>query len=651
MTNGKSKVYLAIFTSGLLFFAAVIRSGVVVDRSFLPRFLTLSFFLFLTVIIGFRKRILLKRNIFACSLILFYFWNLLSTFWSIVPSEAIMQSQLVFLLLAVYLIIAAFNCEFREFENIFIKTLLFVLLFSFGLAFYRISLLDFFNPYRVLGVSANNNLYSGFLLLSMPLVLAGYSLNKGFWRYFSVLIGIMTLFFIVILQSRAAYIGLTIAIFVSLLFLVIRFRMLINKRNLVIGSVSVFILAVSVMIFYYSLDDPRRNYFLSKVAVWEYFRSYEGGVRGKPAGEEKKVATNTQIAAFDFTEDYHENANLRVIFWKKSLCLIKSHPLCGVGAGNWRINIPSCKEPENPEHTEKNFTYSQPHNEWIAIISELGIIGFILAIIIFFVPVAFVFYRLFFSASVHVSILFYASFIFGFYLFASFDFPLHRVEHNVLLFSIFAFMLEKVSFKRGRFSILGRIPKLKDGLASQFLPPKHKNTKMISLTTGLITLLLVFTVYLGIQRIMGEYFTVKMFSNERRNDDKVILYGQKAENPFYRITPNTLPVAWFEGVAYYRKGDFPSALNRFRDALKVTPWEVRVLNDYGASLYNLQDTVNAKSVLRNTIDIDPFFDDARFNLAAILYFEGKKDSALMQVENCRESQKKREFSEEMENGR
>jgi O-antigen ligase len=648
MMTGKTKVHLTLFTAGLFFFAAVIRSGVIVDRSFLPRFLTLSFFLLLTVIIGFRKRILLKKNLFACSLILFYFWNLLSVLWSVVPSEAIMQSQLVFLALAVYLVIAALNYEFREFENIFIRTHLFVLLFSFGLAFYRISLLEYFNPYRILGVSANNNLYSGFLLLSMPLVLTGYSLNKGFWRYFSVLTGILILFFIIILQSRAAYIGLTIAIFVFLLFLVIRFRILITKRNLVMGSVSVVILAVSLMVFYYSLDHTRRSYFLGKVAVWEYFRSYEGGVPGKAAAEEKKTATNTQIAAFDFTEDYHENANLRVIFWKKSLCLIKSHPLCGVGAGNWRINVPSCCEPVNPEHTAKNFTYSQPHNEWITILSELGIIGFILAVIIFFIPVAFVFYRLLFRPdSLHVSVLFYASFIFGFYLFASFDFPLHRVEHNVLLFSIFAFMLDKVSLKKGRFAILGRIPKLKDGWAGPFLPPKRQNSKWIALATGLITLLLVFTVYLGIQRIMGEYFTVKMFTNERRDDDKVILYGQKAENPCYRITPNTLPVAWFEGVAYYRKGDFPAALSRFRDALKVTPWEVRVLNDYAASLYNLSDTVNAKSVLRMTIDIDPFFDDARFNLAAIYFFEGKKDSALLEVEKCRESQKKREFLEEM----
>jgi len=648
MIHGKSKVYLTVFTIGLLFFGTIIRSGVIVDRSFLPRFLLLSVFLLITYLIGFRKKILLKNTFFTCSFILFYFWNLLSCFWAIAPSEAIMQSQLVFISFALFLIISVFNNENKSFENIFIKTHLFILLFSFVLAFYKMYTLSFFDPYKIISVSANNNLYSGFLLISLPLVFTGYSINRGFWKYFSVLVGVLSIFFIIITQSRAAYIGLFVAISLSFLLLIFKYRGVFSKKNIVVGIIAIFILFSAVFVFYSSLDNTRKNYFLSKVPVWEYFRSYDNATTERILKKKKANANLTKIAAFDFSEDYYENANLRIIFWKKSLCLIKSNPVLGVGSGNWKINVPSCKEPVNPDHTAKNYTYSQPHNEWIGIISELGIIGFILSLFIYFIPVAYVFYRLGFTLpKPHISVVFYGSFIFGFYLFSSFDFPFHRVEHNVIFFSVFAFLLNKVSLKQGRFSILNRIPQLRDDLISKISPQRRKGSKRIWLVSAIFILLLLFSVFIASIRIRGEYFTLKMFNNEKRNDDNVIRFSQKAENFFYRITPNTLPLAWFEGVAWYRKGDVKSAIPCFKRAIKSTPFEVRVLNDYAASLFNAQKPEEAKAILLKTIDIDPWFDDARYNLGAIYYFAGQRDSALFYITRCRDSQKKEEFLKEL----
>jgi len=648
MIHGKSKVYLTLFTIGLLFFAVIIRSGAIVDRSFLPRFLLLAVILLITYLLGFRKKILIRNTFFECSFILFYLWNLLSCFWAIAPSEAIMQSQLVFISLALFLIITALNNENKSFENIFIKTHLVVLSFSFVLAFYKMSVIPFFDPYKIISVSANNNLYSGFLLISLPLVFTGYSINRGFWKYFSVVAGIFTVFFIIITQSRAAYIGLSAATFVSLLFLVTRYPGVFSGKNITVGAIAIIILLSGVLVFYYSLDSTRKNYFLSKVPVWEYFKSYENATVERMM-KKKHVGTDLKhMATFDFSEEYYENANLRIIFWKKSLCLIKSNPFAGVGSGNWKINVPSCKEPINPDHTAKNYTYSQPHNEWIGIISELGITGFLLSLFIFIVPVAFVFYRIGFTLPrPHISVVYYGSFIFGFYLFSSFDFPFHRVEHNVVFFSVFAFLLKKVSMKQGRFRILGRIPQLRDDVLGLNLSKRRKGAKRRIYISAVFVLLLVFSVFIAFIRLKGEYYTLKMFSNERRNDDKVILYCRKAESPFYKITPNTLPLSWFEGVAYYRKGDLKSARECFKMALKSTPYEVRVLNDYATSLFNMHKTGEAKSVFVHTLEIDPWFDDARFNLAAIYFFEGKKDSALACISRCRDSQKKEEFLKEL----
>jgi hypothetical protein len=370
------------------------------------------------------------------------------------------------------------------------------------------------------------------------------------------------------------------------------------------------------------------------------------------------------MAPFDFSEEYYENANLRIVFWKKSLCLIKSNPFLGVGAGNWRINIPSCSKPENPEHTIKNYTYSQPHNEWVGIISELGITGFLISIFIFFVPVVIVVYKIMFAIpKPPVSAVFYASFLVGFYTFCMFDFPMKRVEHNVILFSVFAFMLHKVPLKtlnireslffnhKGSQSLPDGRQGFHEGEQKQDNQPQGRidsqNKLIRKMISMLFIFLLIFSVIIAAARIWGEYFTLKIFRNEKQNDEKVIHYAKKAENIFYTITPNTLPVAWFEGVAYYRKGNAEFALTCFSRALESTPFEVRVLNDYAAALYSLNKTKEAKAVLLRTLSIDPHFDDARFNLGAVFFFSGQKDSALYHITRCRDTQKKEEFLVEM----
>jgi O-antigen ligase len=624
------KKYLFAFTIPLLCFANLIRSGVIVDKSFLPRFIFLSALLLITFLLLFRKTSILRNTFFEGVFILFYGWSLLSCLWAIVPSEALMQSQLVFLSLAVFLMISALSNANEGFENIFIRTQLFVLLFDFGLGFYKMSTLEFYNPYQIISVSANNNLFSGFLLISLPLVLTGYSINRGFWKYLSVLVMVLAIFFIIIVQSRAVYLGLFVAVLITFILVIIKYRGIFSKRNILAGIISIILLSTGVFLFYSSLDTIRKNYFLSKIPVWNYFKSYEDSYAEKLRKEREKTQADLEhIPAFDFSEDYYENANLRVIFWKKSFSLIRFHPVLGVGAGNWRIAVPSCKYPVNPEHTARNFTYSQPHNEWISIISELGIAGFILAVFLFFIPPLIIFYKIANTPSrPPVAVVFYTSFIIGFYVFCLFDFPLKRVEHNVILFSVVAFLFQKFPIKPINSKVILKFPS--------------------TLFSWFFVILLIFSVFLSLVRFRGEYFTIKMFRNERKNDENVIQFCRKAENIFYRITPNTLPLAWFEGVALYRKGYTDSAVGCFKRALRSTPFEVRVMNDYGAALFKSEKVDEAKSILLCAFDIDPYFDDAKFNLGAIYYFTGKHDSALFYVKSCRDSQKKEDFLKVLE---
>ena len=612
----------------LLFLATVtIRSGIIVDASYLPRFLLLA-----TTLTGCAMWLMFRPGKITVSLydiafLAFYLWNLLSASWATVPSEAIAQAQLVFLSLVLFWFgRMAFTRDQRS-EKTFIVATLLALAISFGLAFYRMSTLQFFDPYRIISISANNNLFAGFLLISLPVALAGYKIFNGVLKYISLTMATVALFFIVITQSRAVYLGLFFALGIFLLFLLLRYRSLVSGKNVRAGICALVFLFVGIMIFYLSLDQTRRSYFLSKIPVWQYFRSYNDDLKKIQEEQNRQKATLNGMATFDFSASYYQNANLRMIFWKKSAVLIASRPLLGTGSGNWRIMVPSCPKPDNPEHTYKNYTYSQPHNEWIAITAELGFPGLTLAVIVFIFPLILLFRKvLSHENQPDFTTVIYASFIAGFCLFACFDFPFRRVEHNLVLFLVMAVMMAKEPLFPPKFSLEGKPARL-----AAFL-----------LLAGLI-----FTMYAGFMRMKGEYYTGLVFRNEGKDDRAVINFATTAENAFYKLTPNALPLQWFAGVARFHSGDKKTAILSFREALRITPYEVRVINDYATALYADGQTPEAMAQLLRCVTLDPFFDDARFNLAAICFYQGDLKTAQSLVNGCRESEKKRLYLREL----
>ncbi len=625
MESNKNRNYLIPFV--LLFLTYVVRSGTIVDKSFTPRLLLLSVLLLPGFIWMLKKKARPQLNFLTISFFVFSLWTFLSCFWANTVSEAVVRGLLVFAGLGVFLLSAYFLQQDPGLEKKITRLQLLVLGFSLLLAFYQLVNSDKYSPYQIISISANKNLYSGFLLLSLPFTLTGYMQWKSNWRYAILLTGILSAVMLFMLQSTSANIALVLAVALLIAVVCIKYRGLLTGSNIITATLSLCLYVALTTIFYSGLEKSQKDYYTDKFSLWRYSKLFAPPkVTSDTLLVQKEGSEN--ISSTDMPEDYTQSARLRVIFWKRSLSLIKQHPLMGVGAGNWKIIIPSIVTPQNPEHTLRNYTYSQPHNEWLCFLSELGIIGFILAIGVFIFPIVFVFGKILFAKEAPpVSALFYAAFISGFYLYCIFDFPLQRVEHTILLSILLALVLHKIPLKPVGTNIFKQI-------ASASI---H----------WIFIIVLSFAAVFSVYRFTCETYTREIFSNERRNDDQVIYYCQKAEGALYKITPNTLPVAWFEGVARFRLHQNEKANECFKRALKYTPYEVRVLNDYATSLFSLKDTSEAIKVLHTTLHIDPDFDDAKFNLAAMYYFSGQKDSARHYVLLCRNSQKKTDFLSEL----
>tara|TARA_B110000444_G_scaffold241141_1_gene257202 strand:- start:702 stop:2621 length:1920 start_codon:yes stop_codon:yes gene_type:complete len=71
------------------------------------------------------------------------------------------------------------------------------------------------------------------------------------------------------------------------------------------------------------------------------------------------------------------NLKIRGIFWGHSLDMLESSPVHGIGSGQWRIVFPKYGlEGTNPSVAEGITSEVRPHNDFLWILSENGIIGF-----------------------------------------------------------------------------------------------------------------------------------------------------------------------------------------------------------------------------------------------------------------------------------
>ena len=70
------------------------------------------------------------------------------------------------------------------------------------------------------------------------------------------------------------------------------------------------------------------------------------------------------------------NLNIRKVFWEHSLQMTQEHPLSGVGPGQWRIHFPKYGLiGMDPSVAEGARPISRPHNDFIWVLSEMGIVG------------------------------------------------------------------------------------------------------------------------------------------------------------------------------------------------------------------------------------------------------------------------------------
>lgn len=87
---------------------------------------------------------------------------------------------------------------------------------------------------------------------------------------------------------------------------------------------------------------------------------------------DKRSIVNNVVSIIDHERDTRKSVQTRLVIWENSLDIIQDAPLLGIGLGNWQYEYPRYDEGES---VWEGATPKRPHNDYIWIASELGIIG------------------------------------------------------------------------------------------------------------------------------------------------------------------------------------------------------------------------------------------------------------------------------------
>lgn len=584
----KNKKYIPLYFISIII---LFYSNISFDPALLPRFTALSFILFFLLLYFILKnKLSFIINIFLVFLTAYIIYSAISITYSINIPDGIFDFFKILLFgIFIFSVLVLYNDDIHIIKK-FTEIISIITILSLLIGIYQLILLynktEFSHQimYQVKSVFTNKNIFAGFLLLLLPISVYQIYYGKKTYKMISFLNIVLTFFFFTVLLSRATWVAFVLSVFFTFLFLAVfvskHFFRLIKKtfqnKNTWIFGLFFLIVTTASVIFY------------SKKDTFETF--------------EKQVSTFTN---FDIIKKED-----RIELWKKTLSLIKEENLLfGQGLSSWKIEI--LKYGNKNLHSEDNLTfYQRPHNDFLWVLSEQGLIGLFLYLSLFVILLYFLVKIIKTTENKKIKLYFILNIwiIFSFLLISFFNFPKERIEHNILLSGISAIIL--IYYNK---------------LSGKTIKLRKLSVKKISI---IILPFVLFSSALGIIRIKGEFYTKKaLYARSTNNYRETIKNIDKAKSFFYTTDPFSTPLDWYKGEAYFYLNDTDSAFYNFKKAYKTNPYHIHVLNNLATCFELRNDHRSAVKYYKKAVKISPNFNESLLNLSAVYYNSGDIDSA------------------------
>lgn len=527
------------------------------------RFLLISIFSLIWILSNFKANINFPVKHVILLLSSYYTLNILSSFWSLNPADSIMESQRIGTGIILILI---FNSILKTEEKYisFLKSyLLFIsfLIVSVSSDFLQLEHYSFEALYDIQSFFIHKNILASFLFLSLSLTSFSILKLKTKWKLFSILISSLLLLTLLLLFNRTTYLALAVTAF---LFIILKLKP--RARSIII--------VLTIFIGFTS------------------FYSYHS------------ITKVNQSNTITSTHSINERLNV----WENTIELIKEKPILGVGAGNWQYNFLKHSVSDINKIAHNNTTFQKPHNDFLWVLSELGIIGILLFLLIVFFIFKPALKPILKEHNIELSLI--ISFLIGLAVISFFSFPKERLTHISLTAILISILLLRTK---------------------STLQLKHD-----FIYKYLILLLLCFNLTISFFVIKGQYYTkLLLYEKQNNNPTAVINYGEQALSIYYTTDETSTPISSYIGWASLLVNDVSKLNYHTQNAYSISPYDFEVLSNYAVVLLKNKQLTEAKEMLLQAYNINPYSEQVLINLFILEYNIGHYQKAYNYLERIK----------------
>ena len=565
-----------------------------VDAVLLPKFVAFAVFTIFINALALKKALafdIIKQQLFFKIYVAYLITSLISVYISCNFGDAVFEWLKLFLLGNSIFAISIYFYQHKKFIEQFVNAINIInaVIVIIGLVQFLIIFskqhVTHTATYEVTATFGHKNIFAEMLFLTFPFTLYNLFTKQSKWKWLSGASAFLTLFLITLTLTRAVWLATIAGFFISFPFYFyalikgkkIKSQLKLYKKNILI----IVLLCIAI---------------LSSILVYSRIDSFNT----------IKMQTLT-ISSFKYG-----SVGERFQLWKKSIQVFKESPIVGKGLGSWKIEV--LKYGHKGLETENNITFHQrPHNDFIWIVAEQGIVGLLIYLSLVILLQALLIKLILKSEYAHEKLFYFLALYAysGYLIYSCLSFPKERIEHQIVLAFLFSIVIINSTKKSST----------NQNISNAFL--------------FFIPLILIsgYALKIGISRFVSETHLQKAYTARANGAwQNTIDEIEKAENEYYNIDPMCTPLRWYSGSAHYNLGNQALAFADFYKAYQVNPNHVHVLNNLATAYEIKGEHSRAIDFYKNALSISPDFKDAQFNLSATYFNAGNKLEAFQQFE-------------------
>lgn len=392
---------------------------------------------------------------------------------------------------------------------------------------------------------------------------------------------------------------LNIFLAVSLYFVLSYLLLLRTKSGILAGAVGI-LLFLFLTFFNKEISLRKKSLFIA-IIIFISTASFFTAKSELPGIDKERKSLSETISKFNDL-NYSPNTE-RIKYAEKSFDMFKSSPWTGIGTGNWfgMYSYLSCKE-----LTDENVDFNSslnPHNVFLEILSEQGIIVFCAVILL-------IFYTLYLlikkskqnSEAIPYLVSYISILICAFFSFTNKNFPV------MLLFTAcLGFALSK---KRDKITV----------------KEENKNKKTV-FKFSLLLIMALLQIFLLFRYIFEKkYLEALKFKAQKKYDYSIELFDN-IKKDIYPVDANNIPIDYYAGAVNFEMGKYDEALKNFDDALTLNPYYPSILSNRASTLYYLNRKDEAEKIMLFLREKYPIYYEPQINLLALYINEGRINEA------------------------